>query len=163
SNTFALARGTSTTAYTIPSGGSKAIVIEYTPQTDHIDSGTLNFYISSPTASSPEVPLRGVGSNSALLISPNEVDFGIIGVNCSTRDRTITIYNTGTMSTVIQRIELGMGTTSEFALTALPTGIPAPPGTGAVIAPGASITFNVHYHASGVGVDTGLINIFEGG
>jgi hypothetical protein len=97
------------------------------------------------------------------LISPNEVDFGNIGVNCSSANRTITIYNVGTASTAIAQIELAASTGPAFTLSSLPVGIPSPPGPGVVIAPSQAITFQVGYHASALSHDAGLVQVFEQG
>jgi HYDIN/CFA65/VesB family protein len=145
----------------IPAGMSHTIIVNYAPPREGTDMGNLGFYISDPMNSNPTVPLHGVGSNSALVISPNELNFGKIGLNCSTRDRTINIFNTGNNPTTIDRIERPAGVSSEFEIGTLPMGIPAPPG--AVVQPGSSISFNVKYHANNIGVDTGSIDIWEHG
>ena len=151
------------TGVMIPVGGEKTIIVEYTPPAEGVDMGSVTFYISDPTNSNREVTLRGVGSASALLISPNEVAFGKIGVNCSTRNRTITVYNTGSQTTKILDVEIPAGVSNEFQINNLPAGIPSPPGNGADIAPGQSLDFTVRYHANDVGQDTGFFHIFEAG
>lgn len=140
---------------------SMSIILTYTPDDVGEDEGTLGFYISDPTNPNVEVPLRGTGSNSGLLISPNEVDFGRIGVDCSTRDRVITVFNTGNNSTRVERIERPAEISTEFQIDNLPPGIPAPPGV--TIQPGQSIDFVIRYHADDLGVDTGYIHLFEAG
>ncbi len=157
---FSLINGVETGVIIAP-GEEKTVLIGYTPDSEAVDMGLLTFYISDPGNSNPEVRLRGVGSASALLISPNEVDFGQIGVGCNTRERAITIYNTGSSPTSIERIELPQGVTTEFILGNLPAGVPAPPG--AVIQPGQSIEFTVRYQATDLGQDTGFLHIFESG
>lgn len=149
------------TGLMIPAGGEHTILVQFMPPGDGVLAGDLTFYISNPTNSNPTVPLRGVGSGSALLISPNEIDFGKIGLDCATRERAITIYNTGANTTRIMRIERPAGVTSEFEIIpgSLPTGVPGPPG--AAILPGQSIEFSIRYHAADVGLDSGFIHVFE--
>jgi hypothetical protein len=138
---------------------SMSVILTYTPDDVGTDTGSLGFYISDPANPNVEVPLSGVGSNSGLLISPNEVDFGRIGVDCSTRDRVITVFNTGNNPTTIDRIERPIEISTEFQIDNLPPGIPGPPG--ATIAPGQSVDFVIRYHADDLGVDTGYIHLFE--
>lgn len=144
-------------------GAEKTIIVTFIPSRAGLHEGSIPFYISSTSNSNPEILLRGTGSESALLITPNELDFGVIGVNCSTPNRAITIYNTGSQATLIERIEIPAGVTSEFELGSLPMGVPSPPGAGVSIAPGQSTEFTVRYHATNLGVDTGLLHIFERG
>ncbi|MFO0724223.1 MAG: choice-of-anchor D domain-containing protein [Myxococcota bacterium] len=162
SHAFTLATGPET-GVMIPAGGEKTVVVQYIPAMEGTDNGKVSFYISSPTAPNPEVTLRGTGSNSALLITPNEINFGKIGVDCSTRERTVTIYNTGNNNTRLERIEIPAGVSTEFEVLHLPAGIPAPPGAGASIAPGQSLEFTVRYHAVDIGSDVGFLHIFEAG
>lgn len=157
---FSLLNGTET-GILLAAGDTKTVLIGYTPGSERVHSGELTFYISDPRNSSPSVPLRGVGSASALLISPNELDFGQVGIGCATRSRIVQIYNTGSNTTVIERVEVPAGVSNEFVLSALPAGIPAPPG--AAVAPGQSIEVSVLYRAADEGQDTGFFHIFERG
>lgn len=144
-------------------GETKAFIVTYTPDDAGVDQGTLGYYISDPSDSNIEVPVHGNGSNTALLISPNEIDFGRIGVDCSTRDRAVTVFNTGGNPVTVVRIERPAGVSAEFQLDNLPAGIPAPPAAGAVINPGQSIDFVIRYHADDLGIDTGFIHLYTMG
>ena len=157
---FGLVNGGETGVF-LAAGETKTILVGYTPGSEATHTGELTFYISDPSNSNPVVELRGVGSASALLISPNEIDFGQIGVDCSTRDRVVQIYNTGSTPTVIERVEIPAGVSPEFRLGVLPAGVPAPPG--ATIAPGQSIEVAVRYRATDLGQDTGFFHIYERG
>lgn len=149
------------TDITLAPGATKTILVEYTPRAEVVDTGELTFYVSNPNDPNPVVPLRGVGAASGLLITPTELDFGVVGVNCATLDRQFTIYNTGAVATRVNRIEVGSGVTTEFSVTNLPSGVPAPPG--ALFAPGQSIQFTVRYRPTDLGGDVGLIHIYEQG
>lgn len=137
------------------------VLVDYTPRSRGAHAGQLGFYISDPSDSNPRVALSGEGAESVLLISPNEIDFGKVAPGCSTRGRVVTVYNTGTTTTYIDRIELPSGVTAEFVLENLPAGLPGPPG--AAIASGASIELSVRYEPSAVGADTGFFHLYEVG
>ena len=158
-----LDNGEPLTGLMLAPGDTKTILVEFTPTREGAEVGTLTFYISDPANANPTVDLRGTGSNSALLITPNELDFGIVAPGCSTRTREVTIYNTGNNNTYVDRIELPSGVSPEFILEALPAGIPNPPGTGVLIRPGESVAFNVRYQAADLGADTGFFHVFERG
>lgn len=143
----------------LPAGETLTVLVDYTPRTAEDHTGELGFYISDPNDSTPRVDLTGRGSESALLISPNEIDFGKVAPDCSTRARIVTIYNTGVTTTRIERIELPAGVTTEFKLENMPMGIPAPPG--ASLAPGQSIDFEVRYEPTAIGPDTGFFHVYE--
>lgn len=159
---FTLVNGPET-GVTLAPGAEKTIIIEFVPPGEGLMQGLLTFYISNPADSTPEVQLRGTGSASALLITPNELNFGKIGLDCSTRERIVTVYNTGSQPTVLQRIEIPTGISTEFEIVTVPAGIPSPPGAGASVNPGQSVEFTVRYHARDVGVDTGFLHIIEAG
>ncbi|MBI4814680.1 MAG: choice-of-anchor D domain-containing protein [Deltaproteobacteria bacterium] len=146
---------------TIPAGESHRVVVEYVPPTAAIHEGVLDFYAPSVTRPNARVGMRGVGSTSSLLISPNELAFGVVGPGCATRDRPIAIYNTGSTGTAVVRVELGPQTSDEFELVGLPSTVPSPPGAGATIAAGQSIEISVRYRARDLGPDAGTIHIFE--
>lgn len=142
----------------LPPGDSLTAVISYTPQRDGRHDGELGFYVSSPSAPNPSVNLSGFGAESALLVSPNAIDFGQVDVGCATREQRVTIYNTSAVTTSIDRIERPAGVSAEFVLDQLPTGLP-----GRSIAPGQSLEFVVRYEAADLGPDTGVVHIFETG
>lgn len=152
---FGLVNGNET-GVIIPAGMSKTVLVEYNPGGEGVHMGSVPFYISDPANSSPVVQLRGVGAGSALLITPNEIDFGQVGVGCATRNRQVTIYNTGSQNAIIERIELPSGVSAEFVLG----GLPAP---NTAIAPGQSIDFTVRYRAADLGQDIGFLHVFERG
>jgi hypothetical protein len=146
---------------TLAAGETLTVLVDYTPRDVGNHTGELGFYISDPNDSNPRVALSGEGAESVLLISPNEIDFGLVEPGCSTRARTVTVYNTGATNTYIDRIELPPGVTSEFIIENIPAGVPGPPG--APIAPGASIELSVRYAPSAIGADTGYFHLYESG
>jgi hypothetical protein len=161
--TFTLPNGNETGIRLAP-GGAHDILVQYTPQAEQTDMGQLGFYISDPNNSNPTVPLQGVGSASALVISPNELHFGKVQIGCSGRERTVTIYNTGTTPTSINMIDIAMtsstSSSAEFRLSMLPASLPGGPAS---IGQGASVQFSVEFHASALGFQSGFVNIWEVG
>lgn len=157
---FGLVDGTRTGIQLDP-GQIETILVSYTPSSEAVHTGDLSFYISDPGNSTPTVALHGVGAASALLVSPNELDFGQIGVGCSTRERVVSVYNTGSTTTYVERVELPPGVSTEFELSRLPPGVPGPPG--AAVAPGESVDIAVRYRSVDVGQDTGFFHVYERG
>ena len=155
---FGLDASTSTTSVVLEPGRSLTTVVTYTPQTSGVHEGTFAFYVASPAAPNPTVPLTGVGADAALLVSPNEFDFGTVSIGCSSPLQTVTIFNPGLAVTSIDRIERPPGVTSEFVLAGLPAGLP-----GRAVIPGEPITFSVAYTAAQEGQDTGVVHVYETG
>jgi hypothetical protein len=160
SSDFTLVNGPETDVTLAPQE-TKVVLVNYTPSTERAHTGELTFYVSDPGNPNRTIPLRGVGSASSLLITPNELDFGTVGAGCASRDREITIYNTGSVRTRVDRILLPAGVSTEFQIANLPAGVPAPPG--ASIEPGSSITFTVRYRSADLGQDIGFFHVFEAG
>jgi hypothetical protein len=143
------------TSVIIPSGASFTIRVEYAPTALGDDSGAVEFSISSPTSPFNLVAVNGTGADATLLIVPRDLDFGVIGVGCNARARTVTIYNTGSTGARIDDISIP-GTSSAFNLTNLPAPLNAMPLS---LAPGASTTFDVGFHADAVSSYAGAVEI----
>jgi hypothetical protein len=159
---YRLAAG-SETGITLPPGEEKTVIVEFTPPMIGNYAAEVTFYISNPTNPNVVIAARGVGADASLLITPNEINFGRIGLGCSTRERTITVYNTGSRATRIVRIEIPAGVSDEFQLLRVPGTVPAPPGAGITINPGASTEFGVRYRARDEGADVGFFHVYEAG
>lgn len=128
----------------IPPGASEVVEVDFSPTAQGTFTGQVEFSISSPTNPFNTVSLTGVGADSQLLIVPNELDFGTIGVGCASRDRAITIYNTGQTPVQIDSINLAAQANVAFSLANLPTGLPQNPVT---LNAGQSVTFDVGFRA----------------
>ena len=137
-------------------GGSTTIRVGYAPETEGLNEGNVEFSISSETQPFVAVPLVGEGASATLLIVPRDLDFGVIGVGCRTRARSITVYNTGTTNAVIDRIELTPTSTAAFTITRLPAPLP---DASLEIPPGGSVDFSVSFAANTDKAYAGAIEI----
>lgn len=128
----------------ISPGASEIIEVDFSPVAQGTFTGMVEFSISSPTSPYNTVNLTGVGADSQLLIVPNELDFGTIGVGCASRDRAITIYNTGGTPVQIDAIELAAQAHAAFSLANRPAPLPA---SALTLNAGQSVTFDVGFRA----------------
>ncbi len=140
----------------IPAGAAEVVTVEFAPQSAGTFTGRVEFSISNPSTPFNEVPLNGVGADSTLLIVPGELDFGVIGVGCASRDRPVTVYNTGSTAAQVERIGLASGSNVAFRLS----NIPAPlPGSAVSIAPGSSTQFDVGFRADVASAFAGAVEL----
>jgi hypothetical protein len=127
----------------IPMQSSTAITVQYAPTAIGDNTGSVEFSISSPTSPFNEVALNGTGADATLLIVPNDLDFGVIGVGCSARARTVTIYNTGSSDANITSIALAQPVSPAYNVSALPT-LPIN------LPPGGTTQFDIGFHAAAI-------------
>ncbi len=129
----------------IPAGSATTIPVGFSPTRSAAFAGRAEFSISSPTTPYSEVVLAGSGADAVLLITPNDLDFGLIGVGCNAREREVTIYNTGSSPAQITSIGLASPGSTAFTVRGLPAPLPASPLT---LAPGGSASFRVGFRAA---------------
>lgn len=127
----------------IPAGSATTVRVEYSPTATGDNTGTVEFSISSPRSPYNEVALSGTGADATLLIVPNDLDFGTIGVGCAARARTVTIYNTGATAAQLTAIGLAAPANPAFTVSAVPA-LPID------LAPGASTSFDVGFRADAI-------------
>ncbi len=127
----------------VPPGAAKSIRVEYSPQAAGTNSGNVEFSISDPNNPFVIVPLSGTGADATLLIVPNDLDFGTIGVGCAARARTITIYNTGGSAAQLNDIQI-TGNSTAFWIDSLPAPLNMSPLD---LPPGASTEFSIGFRA----------------
>lgn len=156
---FSLEAGTPAEV-TLPPGESVTAIVAYLPSAAGRHEGLFGFYISDPLRSYREIPLTGVAAQGALLLSPAEIDFGRVAVGCASRERTVTVYNTGAAATVVESVAFPPGVSNEFALSRLPAGLST---TGVSVAPGQSLEFGLGYRAQDEGHDSGMVRLVERG
>jgi hypothetical protein len=128
----------------IAGGTSATFAVGFSPLAAASYSGRAEFSISSPTTPYNEVVLAGTGADAVLLITPNDLNFGTIGIGCNARARDITIYNTGSSPAQITSIGLASPGNPAFTVRNLPAPLPGSPLT---LPPGASTSFSVGFRA----------------
>ncbi len=115
-------------------------------------NGSVELTVSNPTAPKVTVPLEASLLAPCIVVSPDELDFGVVQQGCHSPSRTFAVYNVCSTSVVVNGIALGSGT-AELALS----GVPALPAT---LGPGAApLTFNVRYTPADLGFDRGAVSI----
>lgn len=146
----------------ITPGSAFTIGVDYAPLTVGNHTGAVEFSISSAMSPFNRVPLSGSGADATLLIVPNEIDFGTIGVGCATRARIVQIYNTGSTPAIINSIQQAAPANAAFTLTQLPAPLPGMPAS---IPPGQSVEFAISFRADAISRYAGAVEIsgtFEG-
>ncbi len=154
-NEFALPDG-DVLSQRIPAGSAETIRIEYSPTMAGTHMGNVEFSISSPTSPFNTVALSGTGAAETLLIVPNDLDFGTIGVGCASRARTVTIYNTGASAAQIDSINIAAPANPAFSVVNRPAPLP---GGALTIAPGQSTSFDVGFRADAISSYAGAVEI----
>lgn len=117
-------------------GGSATFDVAFTPPSLGEYAGALELQISNPTTPIVEVPLAGRGERSTIRVSPDRIDFGVLGVQCAASARTVTITNIGPTAATIDDVSLAPSPQGAFSLVS--------PTLGALAA-GTSRTFDVAF------------------
>ncbi len=161
-STLDFARG-SAPAFTLPlgpqsqkiiaPGADLEIPVRFSPTTKSNNlEATVEFYISSPTAPEGKVKITGSSQDACLLIAPDDLDFGVIQTNCSSRERVFTVYNVCSSAVSLTGIDVQAGLSNEFRVTSRP---PFPHS----LAAGASVEFKAAYRPTDIGNDQGSIAV----
>ena len=120
-------------------GASAALRVAFSPLTVGQHTGALELSISDPANPFVNIPLSAESTSQGPLITPGEVDFGTVGLMCSTRARSVRVFNTSATTLRIDSINVFGDAFSLFDVgTALPTNL----------APGASLDLSVSFHAA---------------
>ncbi|MFN7132925.1 MAG: choice-of-anchor D domain-containing protein, partial [Myxococcales bacterium] len=161
-STVELARG-SNAAYSLPAGPyaqfsiaageDKEIPVRFAPTATGTSlEGEVVFYISSVTAPEGKVKLSGSSQAGCLLVTPDDLDFGVIQTNCNSRERVFSVYNVCNSTVTITGIDVQAGLSNEFRVSSRP----AFPHS---IAAGGSVEFKAVYRPTDVGSDQGSIAV----
>ncbi|MEQ9499699.1 MAG: choice-of-anchor D domain-containing protein [Deltaproteobacteria bacterium] len=132
------------TSQLIEPGATLTVNVEFAPQQSGTYVGGVEFSISDPNNPFNTIDLSGTGADATLLIVPNDLDFGTIGVDCAARARLVTMYNTGSTPATITSIAMAAPANAAFRIVSQPAPLP---GANLVLQPGASAEFSVGFQA----------------
>lgn len=79
--------------FVIQPGDTHSVAVQFRPMVHGSFDGEVRFSISDPAEPNRQVALHGVSVPGCLLVSPNEIDFGVTGAQCLTAERTVNVYN----------------------------------------------------------------------
>ncbi len=103
------------------------VTVQFAPTTYGTPTGDVTFAISDPTSPQQDVHISGSSEPGCLLIAPNNLDFGVVGVNpttmawCSSAARNFQAYNTCNYEVDITSITMNAGIGNpEFVLSGQP-------------------------------------------
>jgi hypothetical protein len=136
----------------IPRDSSMTVAVQFAPVNAGDSQGQVEFSISSPSSPFNTVQLSGTGADETLLIVPNDLDYGVIGVGCNARARTVTVYNTGSTPAQITSIALQVPVNPAFTLNSVP-GLPV------TLQPGGSTAFDVGFRADAISSYAGAVEM----
>ncbi|MGQ0508733.1 MAG: choice-of-anchor D domain-containing protein [Myxococcaceae bacterium] len=142
-----------------------------------LKSGTVEFYMSSPTKPQATVSLSALVASSCLTILPDSISFGTVQVGCNSTSKTITVYNTCSSDVTLKDLRVQSpggqpaggpnctGTVDCPEFFQLNPGIPAtglllpkPDATGTA----KTFVFSARYKPIDLGPDTGAIALKVG-
>lgn len=81
-------------ARVVPPGGAELIRVAYSPMQPGMHNGGVTIDFSSPDTP-VRFPLVGDAGSSDLLVFPDSIDFGDVGVACASRRQPVELYNVG--------------------------------------------------------------------
>ncbi|MHB8417352.1 MAG: choice-of-anchor D domain-containing protein [Myxococcales bacterium] len=137
------------------------VTVQFAPTSYGNFSGDATFTISDPSNPQQDVHLTGTSQPGCLLVAPNDLDFGVVGVNpttqawCSSAKRNFSAYNSCNYDVHITSITLNTGIGgNEFVLSGQPSSYPVdvPPGS-------TPVTFQVAFHPIAAGTALGSLSI----
>ncbi len=136
---------------TLASGESQRVMLSYTPTQNGNHTATLTFVTNDPGQPVASVPVSGSSFPTSIVVSPPDVDFGLVPTNCQSALRYVSIYNTGTSQETISQIFLDPSSSAELVLNpaSIPITLPA----------GAQSTLSLRYRPTDIGTDYGILFI----
>jgi hypothetical protein len=127
-------------------------------------SGNITFNISSPANPTGTVSLTGGSAAGCLLITPDDLDFGVVQTGCASREATFTIYNVCNTTVHVTSLALQPDasgkcpspsgqSTCPFQITQMSSSLPITIGVG------GSADFNMKYEPAAVESDTDVVSV----
>jgi len=112
--------------------------------------GDLIVISSDETASPSTVPMTASSGIPAILVDPENVDFGPVAANTSADLQEVSITNEGVGDLTIESIVLTGASSPDITLESIPAPLPAQP---LILAPGNQAIVELGYHPGEVGSD----------
>jgi hypothetical protein len=134
---------------TLQPGESERLILSYTPTANGNHTGTLTFTTNDPGQPVASISVSGSSFPTDIVVSPPDVDFGVVPTSCQSPLRFVSIYNTGSAQETISRIFLDPSSSAELVLN--------PVSTPLVLPPGAQSTISMRYRPTNTGSDYGVL------
>ncbi|QDE92536.1 hypothetical protein BHS06_28140 [Myxococcus xanthus] len=122
----------------VPYDSGFSAMVAFRPRAEGDFTGELQLTVSSPTAPTVRLPLKGVSRQSCLVASPAFVDFGPIRYDCAAAPRKTYVANRCSSPVTVTGADIGHGTSSQFSLV-MPMTAPV------TLAPGAGFELEIGY------------------
>jgi len=137
-------------------GETHRVTVDFTSSDHGRFTGSVRFYASDPLNPEVNVALNASSRAADILIAPDDLDFGVVMVGCSTRLRRFCLYNTGSANVTLTNMELVESSpNNEFFFMSLPPGIAT--GGQDIVRPGENACFNMSYKAVDLGEDSAVV------
>ncbi|MBS2032985.1 MAG: choice-of-anchor D domain-containing protein [Deltaproteobacteria bacterium] len=149
---------------TLAAGSSLDVPVKFAPIDTHpTDTGSVVFFTSSTTAAQATVTLSGGSAQGCVLITPDDLDFGVVQQGCASKEQTFTVYNVCSATQHLTTIDFlpdannrcpdqGTNSSCPFRITAAPT-LPA------TIPAGGSAVFKIKYQPPAVQQDAVSVEV----
>ena len=91
----------------IAPGAAATFDVEFSPTAPGTFTAEVEISLSAePPGNYVRLPVSGIGADSALGFAPSDVDFGIVGVDCAARTRTVQLFNGNAVPVEISAMQL---------------------------------------------------------
>jgi hypothetical protein len=149
---------------TLAAGAGLDVAVKFAPvSAAPTQSGGIAFSTSSAQAPTGAVQLTGGSAQGCVLITPDDLNFGVVQQGCASREKTFTVYNVCTAPQHVTALgfqadpsgrcpDQGGTHTCPFRITQAPT-LPA------TVTPGQSVTFKVKFQPAAVETDQAQIAV----
>lgn len=149
---------------TLAAGAVLDVAVKFAPAVAAAtQSGGIVFSTSSAQAPTGSVQLTGGSAQGCILITPDDLDFGVVQEGCASREKTFTVYNVCSAPQHVTALgfqadasgrcpDQGSTHTCPFRITQAPT-LPS------AVAPGQSVTFKVKFQPAAVENDQAQVAV----
>ncbi|MBU54742.1 MAG: hypothetical protein CL920_39095 [Deltaproteobacteria bacterium] len=138
--------GTCNPPMTVKAGNDFTVDVTFLPTMERPTLGAPGFngLVSVNTNATPSIrqaKLHGIGLPGCVSIVPDTIDFGLITINCASRNESILVYNTCSTEITVNKIRFKNNAANGFQFTKAPN-------TPFKLASGKTATIEVKYRAT---------------